>query len=366
MPTPGKRKRPKAIGAYIFAGGFTLGVSKHFDVACHLEESDYGVATARLNFPDLPIHVGHDDWPIDILSRSEWDLIYGNPPCAAWSQAGYTKTRGTDKWRSDLRVSCTTKHFDLIGYLRPKVWVWESVTQAFSKGREFCDDLAAKAAKIGYSTSYVLHDAQWLGLPQVRKRFFMVCHRVEFKPDGVKFAEPPRPVDVLKTVKPGEQFGRRSVSPGLIESVRPGERLAKCWERTVARGGPDTWERNGHGNVKGRPPFGLVRLPVDSPSGAVVGYEMVHPTQDRWLSTEEMQVLSGFPRSFKFTPTRPQARANEIARGVCPPVAEWLARGIAQSLVKSTPVVKPTITLYDFRKPGIESVDITNQLRGVA
>ena len=27
----------KALGSYIFAGGFTLGVSKHFDVEAHFE-----------------------------------------------------------------------------------------------------------------------------------------------------------------------------------------------------------------------------------------------------------------------------------------------------------------------------------------
>jgi site-specific DNA-cytosine methylase len=364
MPTPSKRRRPKAIGAYIFAGGFTLGVSKHFDVACHLEESDYGVATARANFPTLPIHVGHGDWPIELLSEKQCDLIYGNPPCAAWSQANRAKTYRSNGWKNDPRVLCTTKHFELIGYLRPKVWVWESVTQAFSKGREFCDDLAVKAMSMGYSTSYVLHDAQWLGLPQVRKRLFMVCHRVKFTPYEVKFTKPREPVDVLRLAKPGEQFGR-NLPLDLIKSTRPGEKLIRGWERTTDNNF-ETLEKNKQGHIKGRPPFGLTRLSANSPALTVAGYEIVHPTQDRWLSTEEMQVLCGFPQSFKFTPARPQARANEIARGVCPPIAEWLARGVAQSLVKSTPIKQPTITLYDFRKPGIEPVDITNQFKGVA
>ena len=54
----------KALGTYIFAGGFTLGVSKHFDVEAHFE-SKPGLykKTFKANFPDIPVYEGEDDWP---------------------------------------------------------------------------------------------------------------------------------------------------------------------------------------------------------------------------------------------------------------------------------------------------------------
>ena len=40
----------KAIGSHIFAGGFTLGVEKHFDVLAHFEgDGAYGADTFALN-----------------------------------------------------------------------------------------------------------------------------------------------------------------------------------------------------------------------------------------------------------------------------------------------------------------------------
>jgi hypothetical protein len=48
----------KAIGSYIFAGGFTIGVKKHFDIEAHLEGDGYGADTFSLNYPEIPVFVG--------------------------------------------------------------------------------------------------------------------------------------------------------------------------------------------------------------------------------------------------------------------------------------------------------------------
>ena len=44
----------KALGSYIFAGGFTIGVKKHFDIEAHFEgDGAYGADTFSLNYPDI-------------------------------------------------------------------------------------------------------------------------------------------------------------------------------------------------------------------------------------------------------------------------------------------------------------------------
>lgn len=361
-------RRPTALGAYIFAGGFTLGVRRYFDVMAHLEESDYGVETARRNLPGLPIHYGPGKWPIEALKDGpEIDFLYGNPPCAAWSVAGYTKTRGTDKWRTDPRVECTVRHFGLLKALRPKVWAWESVTQAYTRGWEFVSTLAREAADLGYSSSFVLHDVQWMGLPQVRKRFFMVCHRIDVPWQAPNWAPPPTPPEVLREARSGdEQLHRdgpmflRNFPPEVLAHVKPGERLAKYWERAIGGADESKWTRKENGDVLGRPSFGHYRLPVDRPGGAVVGYNLVHPVEHRFLSVAEMQVLSGFPRDFIFTPTSAAKRAAECARGVCPPAGEWLANQIRRAVEEDHrfPRDVPIQQEVDFRQPpsGSESL----------
>ncbi len=51
-------KMYKVIGSFIFAGGFTVGVSKYFDVLAHLEDSNYGVNTFSANHPNIPVYIG--------------------------------------------------------------------------------------------------------------------------------------------------------------------------------------------------------------------------------------------------------------------------------------------------------------------
>lgn len=346
-------KKLNAVGAYIFAGGFTLGVREHFNILCHLEESPYGVATTRHNMPDLDIFVGPENWPLKEMQEWDIDFLYGNPPCAAWSVAGHTRTKGKDKWKTDPRVNCTIRHFDLLRQLRPKVWAWESVTQAYTKGAEFVRALEADALEMGYSVIYVLHDAQWLGLPQRRKRFFMLCHRVDLSPQAPNWSPPPTPLDFLSLAKPSGEppvtpGDLRNFPPSFLKNVKPGERLLRHWERANPE---ETRVIKPNGDVQGRPSYGHYRLPIDRPGNAIVGYSVVHPTEHRFLTVPEMQVLSGFPPDYHFTPGGASARAAELARGVCPPVGEWLARWVAAGIRNGRPVKSPTVRLATFLAP---------------
>jgi site-specific DNA-cytosine methylase len=330
-----------------------LGVQKHFDVLAHFEENNYGVATARHNFPKMPIHVGFDKWPVDQY-RGKVNFVFANPPCAAWSLAGHTRTKGTGKWREDPRKDCTARCLTLRKELRPEVYVTESVTQAWSNGREFFEPLMKEAADDGYSTTVLLHDAKWLGLPQERKRVFFVFHRIGFNVQAPNWSPPPVPLDFL----PEEPVGSPMIekpdyfTAKRLSKVKPGERLSKFFERTTPESRRKYRTDSTGGQITiGRPAFGHVRLPVDRPSGATVGYCIVHPTEHRFLSTEEIQLLSGFPPEFHFMPKGANARAAEIARGVCPTVAEWLARQVAASLENYKEVTSPTLTEVDLRSP---------------
>ena len=351
-------KTPTALGCAIYAGGFTLGIDKHFHVKAVLEETPYGVNTARHNFPHIPIYVGQENWPIGrFKSEPAPDLIYGNPPCAAWSING---KKGD--WAADVRVQCTERHFDLLRELKPKIWVWESVVRAFEIGRSFVDDLTREAMRLGYSVTYLLHDAQYCGAPQVRRRFFMIAHTVTLSlpsPSWTKVSA----ADVLKTVKPMIYSDHRKTEvtlfpPSVLSGMKPGERLNKLWERH----NPESDRTiKSNGQVKGRPSFGHVRLPLEGPCGATVGYHMVHPTEHRWLAVNEIQALAGFPQSYVF---KGSGELSQIARGVTPYVAEWLSGHLRKSLKLAVPIAKPAVHLVDYRSPHGLIMDLPEPQKG--
>lgn len=352
------KKKLRALGVDVFAGGFSIGIRRHFDVIAHFEESDYGVATVHKNYPKLPVHYPVSEWPVDDPEFSELDLAYGNPPCAAWSVAGYTKTRGADKWKTDDRVQCTARFFDLLEKLRPKIWVTESVTQAYSKGQEFWRALEARAVALGYNVYYVLHDTKWLGVPQSRKRFLMVCSRMEISWPAPNWAPPQTALEALSQVTPTRLDWTVRIEPlvakhlndggGNIFNMPAGMRVRTYWEGLIPE---SEWKIGKLGQVIGRPSFGHKRLATDRPSDVIVGYALVHPTEPRFITINEMAALCGFPPDYQFVANSPGAAASLIARGVCPPIGEWIAGIFKNALERGKEVTTPTVHHIELREP---------------
>jgi site-specific DNA-cytosine methylase/2-polyprenyl-3-methyl-5-hydroxy-6-metoxy-1,4-benzoquinol methylase len=333
-----------ALGAWIFAGGFTVGVSRVFDVVAHLEETKYGVATVRRNFPNLPVYVGKETWPIEALRNGpRLDFLYGNPPCAAWSPAG-SKIVGTRNWRTDARVDCTREHFRLLETLRPRAWAWESVQQAFTVGRELVDELTIRALDLGYSVSYVLHNAKHLGVPQSRPRFFFVATDCAFDARIDDWTVESVASALRRVNDPGEAIDHNCRKyEREVAATAQGETLIRAWTRLHPE---ETWVRNERGQVRGRPVFTIKRATADQPA-PVVMHELIHPTENRAMTSNELKTLCGFPPGYEFVGL---SDVGQISRGVCPPVGEWLAHQVARSLDLNEREA-PTIRLIDVQRP---------------
>lgn len=339
-----KGMKPTALGANIFAGGFSLGVSKHFKLLGHLEHDDgYGSDTSRRNLK-IPIYIGLDQWPDKLPQKLDW--LYANPPCAIWSVAS---GRGGDNWRNDPRLQRIRDIFALVDRYKPTVWCWESVCQAFSKGREFVEEIADMAKKRGYSATYLLVDAAYLGTPQHRKRFFLVLHKVAFDWKAPDFSHVVTAGEALRGVKPDMELITKlsnHVEGKILKHTKPGELLSRVYDRIIKK--PKIGSR---GQKLGRPSFLKRRLDPALPSTTVIGNAMFHPKQNRFLAVNETAALCGFPQSWQW----PKSDGyNLIARGVMPPVGEWLARHVAAAIRKGKKLTVPCRTLVDFRQaPGL-------------
>jgi len=345
-------KKPNAVGANIFAGGFTLGVSKYFNILAHLEHDDYGVEVSKANFPKLPVFIGTETWPDK--ANKPIHFLYANPPCAIWSLAG--NKHGRIDWRQDPRLQRVRDIFALAKRYRPQVWAWESVCQAFEKGRPFVEEIAAEAAKLGYSASYVMVDAMYLRAPQTRKRFFLVLHRVAIdwekaRPD---FDAPPLlPREVLKGMKDDgtadrEHGARTDIQKQMLKILKatpPGGRLAGTFNRVMK-----AQTKTARGTILGKPSFLAYRIGFDKIPGVIFGDKTFHPTEPRRLSLPELGAMHGFPRDYKWLSNKHRL---DVQRGVLPPVGEWLGGVVAKAIKANRPIKKPDRTFVDFRRaPG--------------
>jgi DNA (cytosine-5)-methyltransferase 1 len=344
--------QPTALGAYIFAGGFTLGVREHFQVLAHFEEGPFGVPTVRHNMPDLPVFVGQENWPIQQTAGSV-DWLYGNPPCAPWSTAGHKPTLGKDatvdhnkgRYLSDERTKCTDRLFELLLELQPKAFTWESVARAYTAGKQFVDDKTAFCLANGYSVTHLILNGQKCGLAQPRKRFFFLAHRV-----ALPITPPDEPyMTVSDAWKPmeGKPIGPHGNISKVIASLleqnpapRGGGKLMEMWEESE-------YAKNVKLSVQGyrftRPGFLHARVHFDKHSPTVTGGQhLYHPTEIRHLSIKEQQLLCGYPYDYEFQGKVTVCYA-QIARAVLPPVGKWLASQVRAALDANVPEPEPRL-----------------------
>lgn len=322
-----------AVGAYIFAGGFTLGVRKHFDVQAHFEESMYGVQSSVKANPGLEVFDKEQFWPLDRFHGV--DFLYCNPPCAPFSQAGATMRGGNDAWKTDPRLKCWRNCFVALEAIQPKVFAIESVVRALTAARSFVGELAVLAHQMGYAVTHVLMDAQNHGMAQRRKRYFFVAHKValDFQPP---VGEPCTVYDLLETVTdPGyTPKWKDPVQEALMPFCPSHFSFRKIWEEyytTEGRG------RNAQGGIVGRPRLFIHRVDGHGTIGTITGDYFVHPSLDRFMGINELKVLNGFPEDYWFE-GNPAGHFSLLSRGVCPPVAEWLAENVARAIDNDEPV----------------------------
>lgn len=132
-------------------------------------------AVLNTHYPDV-VNYG------DMTKYKEWsihesvNLIVGGTPCQSFSVAGLRK--GLEDPRGNLAlVFC-----GLLDKFRPEWFVWENVPGVLSSngGRDFGSFLGA-VVELGYGFSYRVLDAKNFGVPQRRRRVFVVGHRGEWQ-----------------------------------------------------------------------------------------------------------------------------------------------------------------------------------------
>lgn len=144
-------------------------------------------------WPDVPLR--GDFTEIQDGDHEPIDLLVGGTPCQSFSVAGL---RGG---LADERGNLALEYLRLAQRIRPRWMVWENVPGVLSSngGRDFGSILGG-LAELGYGWSYRILDAQHFGVPQRRRRVFVVGHlgdwrpaaKVLFEPESLRGDSPPR------------------------------------------------------------------------------------------------------------------------------------------------------------------------------
>ena len=139
----------------------TVGLSEVDPFCCELLKQKI---PGTLNFGDIK---KHREWK---LPRSI-DLVCGGPPCQSWSIGGLRK--GMEDPRGNLSLT----YLSFLDRVRPRWVLIENVLGLLSSnnGQDFGTILGG-LAECGYGFAYAVLNAQNFGVPQRRRRVFIVGH----------------------------------------------------------------------------------------------------------------------------------------------------------------------------------------------
>ncbi len=179
------------------------------------EIEKFPCAVLEHHYPDVP-NLGdmtriHDH---EKFKRTNIDILVGGTPCQSFSVAGLRK--GMEDPRGNLALV----YLSIADRTRPPWLVWENVPGVLSsnEGRDFGAFLGA-LAELGYGWAYRVLDAQYFGVPQRRRRVFVVGYLGDWR----------RAASVL--------FERESLSGYSPPRREEGERVAPCLSQSLKGSG---------------------------------------------------------------------------------------------------------------------------------
>ena len=154
---------------------------------------------------------------VEAYEAAQFDILVGGTPCQSFSVAGNRK--GLDDARGKLLYS----YLRVLAEKQPAWFVWENVPGVLfsNKGRDFGFFLWS-LAKLGYGFAYRVLDAQFFGVPQRRRRVFVVGHIRDWRRAAAVLFEQKSVCRNIAQGKKKKQSAAVSIASGIRRSSQQG------------------------------------------------------------------------------------------------------------------------------------------------
>lgn len=317
--------------------GFQIGLAYDIEVSCvntH-RRNHPGAETRQLDLasPDAAAII-IDDWKDKFKNRPSG--VVGGPPCQSFSSSNVHRK---DHEPGDALPRCYAQILGkLNAYFDLDFFVFENVPGILDDDHvTIYEEFKTLARKAGFTIFRGMLDAQDFGVPQMRKRLFIVGLNMERYDEVFLFPQPngqPKKT-VLDTIGHLEEpvYFSRKLTPEDV-AARTGHPNHWCMRPRSSKFKSGELEP---GKIKGRC-FRVLDWNRPSYTVAYGNREVhVHPRCHRRLSVFEAMLLQAFPEEYVLEGTM-SAQFGMVSDAVAPPVAKAIALALKKQLAFSEPV----------------------------
>ena len=159
----------RTVSLFAGCGGMTLGFKgAGYKIMASFDNWESAIRVYSENFSDhriFNVDLGQENLDLKIIAGYKPELIIGGPPCQDFSSAG---KRNEELGRADLTVI----YANIVSAVRPRFFVMENVDR-IKKTITLQKTLDIMKSAF-YGITWKILDASFYGVPQKRKRFFLI------------------------------------------------------------------------------------------------------------------------------------------------------------------------------------------------
>lgn len=323
---------PRVLDLFCGGGGSSWGAQNaDAEIVCAVDAWPVATETYRANFPRARVvnaTLNENSSSALLGDVDPIDMILASPECTNHTCARGSRPRDEDSKRTATYVTRFAKK------LKPRWIVLENVVQM----RNWCGftPMIRGLEDLGYNVRPQTLDAVDFGVPQTRRRLFLLCDS-EALPAGVEI--PASGCNLQRKAADVIQFDGPWPSRPLYSGRRASATLARA-ERAM--------EELGRGE-----PFLIVYYGSDGSGGwqslerplrtlttldrfGLVTWKHCTPML-RMLQVPELKRAMGFEDSYSLPHGSRRDRVKILGNGVCPQVMEAVVRSLIQPLVRHQP-----------------------------